>query len=239
VPTAEVQLCVGQYTREEVAKYARVSTTLVDRWCFKGEESKARSSAQRFLTFLDLVEAVMIRVILLHQKVALEAIRTAARLGSEAFGVERPLAKRHRILLSEDKIVIVPHTLDGWPLHPPRPDALTIDYHQRQFRFDAHGNPVLYYPMGWFIPFEPTLDNPLSPPTAIIRRGVPTAVMMNPRVHLGEPIVLPSGYSAQTLWEALKTEGSVKDVAEAYGVHHEEVTLAFDFYNHLQGAVTR
>ena len=59
-------------------------------------------------------------------------------------------------------------------------------------------------------------------------------VVMNPKKRFGEPLV-PSGYTAETLWEAAKSEGSVEAAAKAYGVDRTEVELACCYFDFLQG----
>ena len=39
-----------------------------------------------------------------------------------------------------------------------------------------------------------------------------------------------SGYTAETLWYAVKAEGSVGKAAEAYGVDESTVQAAVDYY---------
>ena len=57
-------------------------------------------------------------------------------------------------------------------------------------------------------------------------------VRMTPSIRFGEPIVGGSGYSAQALWDAYRTEGSIRAASEVYGVTEVEVDTAcryFDF----------
>src|SRR5438445_597141 len=60
------------------------------------------------------------------------------------------------------------------------------------------------------------------------------SVKMNPRRHFGDPL-LPSGYTAQAIWEAVKAEGSLEAAAKAYGVDRTEVELACSYLDFLQG----
>ena len=60
-------------------------------------------------------------------------------------------------------------------------------------------------------------------------------VEMNPSIRFGEPIVKSCGYSAQTLWEAATSEGSMERAASAYGVDRKEVEAACRYFDHLRG----
>lgn len=57
---------------------------------------------------------------------------------------------------------------------------------------------------------------------------------MDPKVRFGEPVIATCGYSALTLWNAVKAEGSIKAAAEIYGVETKEVELACSYFDYLQ-----
>jgi len=63
------------------------------------------------------------------------------------------------------------------------------------------------------------------------------AVTMNPKRGFGEPL-LPSGYSAKSIWEAVASEGSIDAVTRVYGIDRMEVELACSYFDYLQGPPT-
>jgi uncharacterized protein (DUF433 family) len=58
-------------------------------------------------------------------------------------------------------------------------------------------------------------------------------VVLNPRIRFGEPVIMPGGYTADTLWHATNVEGGIEEAAEAYGVTASEVTLANKYFDTL------
>jgi uncharacterized protein (DUF433 family) len=64
-------------------------------------------------------------------------------------------------------------------------------------------------------------------------KEVSQSVVLNPERRFGEPIVMPCGYTAQTLFDAIKSEGSIAAAADAYGVTPEDVSIAYSYIDHL------
>lgn len=51
---------------------------------------------------------------------------------------------------------------------------------------------------------------------------------MDPHTRFGEPL-LPSGYTAMTIWDAIRAEGGIDRAAKAYGIPKEEAQAAYQF----------
>ena len=56
------------------------------------------------------------------------------------------------------------------------------------------------------------------------------SVEMNPERRFGEPL-LPSGYTAKTIFKAIRSEGDLESVAHSYGIPEGEVETAYFFYS--------
>jgi uncharacterized protein (DUF433 family) len=229
----QVELGVGQYTPDELAKYARVSRALVKKWFGLGSRGRKRASPEKYLTFVDFAEVLALRAILLRRKVPLDAIREAVTQARKSFQVERPLATPHKIYFLRDKIVL--SLRQGRECVTPPEFDFVEDSHQRYFEFDAHGKPIRYwaYPLLVAFPFELSKVAFLAAREWADRLPLAT-VRMDPQVRLGEPTVHPTGYTAETLWEAVEVEGDVRRAAEAYRVSEAEVLVACAYVDHLR-----
>jgi uncharacterized protein (DUF433 family) len=63
-------------------------------------------------------------------------------------------------------------------------------------------------------------------------------IVLNPKIHFGEPILRASGYTARTLYRAAITEGSFERVASLYEVPKEAVETAYRYWNSELGLAT-
>jgi uncharacterized protein (DUF433 family) len=54
-------------------------------------------------------------------------------------------------------------------------------------------------------------------------------IVINPSKQFGAPVVMPVGYTAGALIEAVESEGSIEAAAEAYGVDEADVKLALRY----------
>jgi uncharacterized protein (DUF433 family) len=235
----QVELGVGQYTPDELARYARVSRALVKQWFGLGSRGRKRASPEKYLTFVDFAEVLALRAILLRRKLPVEAIREAVTHARKSFQVERPLAAPHKIYFLRDKIVLSPR--EGRECVTPPAFDFVEDSHQRYFEFDAHGKPIRYwaYPLLVAFPFEVSKTAFLAARDLLWLREwadrLPlVTVRMDPQVRFGEPTVHPTGYTAETLWEAVEVEGDVRKAAEAYRVSEAEVLVACAYVDHLR-----
>lgn len=59
-------------------------------------------------------------------------------------------------------------------------------------------------------------------------------IVMDPMHRFGEPFFEDIGYTAQTLFDAYRSEGSVQRAADVYGVDPLFVTLSVEFFDFLQ-----
>ncbi len=56
-------------------------------------------------------------------------------------------------------------------------------------------------------------------------------IELNPKIRFGAPCVASSGYSAETLWRAAVTEGSIEKAADLYEVPAAAVEAAYLYWN--------
>lgn len=235
-------LSIGIYTPAEVAWYAREHTSTVTRWIVRGRGGapavvkRQAGPDDKFLTFLDFIQALAIASIRRQFQVPLQTIRRAVEEARERHGVEYPFAMNHAT-----------HLLDRWqdnyPKNPTKEDkANRFDLFIRKPDEDE----AVYQLTGRFRGYKSFkevvelylkdvsfgADGMAIAYTAWSGNGG-LQVTMNPKRRFGEPLT-PSGYTAFCLSEAVKSEGSIDAAAKAYGVGRTEVELACSYIDYLR-----
>jgi hypothetical protein len=249
------KLGIGIYTPAEAAFYARVSRRMMSRWVLGigGEpviERQLRDSAEKVVTFLDFVQTLAVREVRNRWGVPLQRIRQGVDEARQHYGIEFPLACRHKIFLFGDRkegrgqIIISRHNDDD--SIGERSVRLTgrqgrnripkINQHAqlttqkaspltRTAALESRNRPASPIVEMFLedLQFDPTtgLASEYSPMSEGEAR-----IVLNPRRQFGEPIVDPGGYTAETLWDATNVEGGIEAAAEACGVTVGEVRLA-------------
>ncbi len=214
----------GLYTIAEAALYARVKDGLLRRWLFGSDERQAVfdpqfGSQEKLVSFLDLVQTLAIREIRLMHNVPLSKFRQAIRKARKEYQVDYPFARQHFtyllgkelvIKLADEKYVEVSGKHAGQPL-------LTgiVEMYLKELTFSGSG---------------------LASSYNIFTSQDRVPIVMNPERRFGEPL-LPSGYSAKCIWDAIKAEGGIENAAKAYGIHKEEVEAAYRLFDHLGATV--
>lgn len=222
VSSTEHQLGLGLYTPAEAALYARVPTQLLSRWLFGSSvgqpvlHPQIASSGQKIVTFLDFVQAMAIRAIRLEHRMPLTKIRAAVEKARSDYGVEHPFATRHKTYLYGGELVIRLKgdelvQVSGKHAHN-RMITEVVELYMHDLTFDTAGLARAFRAFAW--------QN--------------LAVSMDPQIRLGEPLVQSCGYTALSLWEAFRVEGSFQAAAVAYGIKPEEVEIACRYFDHLQ-----
>jgi hypothetical protein len=204
----------GLFTVSEAALYARVSPQMMARWLFGSKKGQSVVHPQfgsegRFVSFLDLVQTLAIREIRMQKNVPLPKFRQAIRVAKEKFDLDYPFARQHCTYLFGDELVIAPPG-EGFV------EASGKHRGQRLFSFvEMYLKDLSFNPAG--------LANRYRIYT---RDKVP--IVMRPDMRFGEPL-LPSGYSARSIWESLQTEGSIPRTAEVNGISVAEVEATYRF----------
>ena len=218
----------GLYTAREAGFYARIKTQTMKRWVFGNRqglpvvhaESSEELEGEPVVTFLDFVQALAIRAITTAprgQGISLQKIREAVNTARDLYGVEYPFAKNHNTYLFGSRIVIELTEGEYRSLTGPRKDQRffrpVVELYKKRLSFDKDGYASEY--CAW--------------------ESGDLKITMNPKVRFGEPL-MPSGYTATTLWEGVAAEGSIEDAKRVYDVSTEEIELAYAYFDHLRGA---
>ena len=213
----------GLYTSKEAAFYARMPSVTMNRW-IQGSRNGERvirpeiwGEQDKYLTFMDFVQALAIRTFRLTYDIPLQKIRSAVNNAADRYGVEHPFARNHVTYW------------DGKDIHIELTDGLLtqvtgkslgqgsfkqlVEVYLRDLTFDVDGIAATYRAYTW----------------------KDTEIRMNPKIRFGEPIIMSCGYTAQSLWQACITEGSIEAGSKAYGVAVNEAEAAYRYYDFLQG----
>ncbi len=210
----------GLYTTAEAARFLRARPALVTRWAFgeagvKGVFTPTRVEADRTLSFVDLIQLRSIRSLRLQYGLPLARIRQAVATAERECGIESPLAHRYRFAVFDGVIVIeIGETIVG---------LTGRDKHQRfmsrvvtpfldDLRFDRRSRLAVEW-----VPMESKSHR----------------IVLDPTRRFGQPIVMPGAVLAEPLAQAVVSEGSVKDAAEAFDVDEDAVKLAWTYMDSI------
>jgi uncharacterized protein (DUF433 family) len=217
---------VGVYSIPEAARYAKIHQNTLRNW-FSGGTDRAplrgveiESEDFKVITFLDFVEAVAIRSLRVDYGVSFQKIREAVKIAKERYGITHPFAhqKHKTVLVGKELHVFLPEDQTN-------PVQLTgrfsgqksfkpcIERYMDDLVFDESGIAQLY--------------------KAFRFNG--QEIILNPRVHFGDPIVKENGYTAETLYRAAVTEGSVERAAHLYDASIASVDAAYRYWNNELG----
>ena len=212
--TMKSMLGSGIYTVREAALYARVQPQLISRWLFGNQKGQAIIDAQyksdeRLVSFLDLVQTLAIREIRLQKRVPLTKIKQAIKTAKQ-FGVVYPFARHHTTFLWAGDTVVLKveeKLIEASGKHKGQPLFTFVESYLEQLGFDADGLANAYK----------------------IFQSDGIEITMKPKIRFGEPL-LPSGYSAKAIWDAIKAEGGIAEAADAYRIPQNEVMAAYKFF---------
>ena len=214
---------VGVYSIPEAARYARIHPATLRNWFAGGadraplRQSTIECAEMKVITFLDFVEAVAIRSLRIDG-VSFPRIRQALKTARDEYGVTHPFAhQKHRtVLIGKDLHIFLGDD-------PENPVQLTgrnigqksmrpcIQEYIRDLDFDEKGIARLY--------------------RAFAFKG--QDIVLNPRLHFGEPILQENGYTAETLYRAAVAEGSIQRAALLYKASENAVEAAYRYHHEL------
>lgn len=205
----------GIFTLSEAALYARLSTKVLSRWLFGNRQGPAVlsplvRSEEKLVGFLDFVQTLAIREILLQKKVPLANFRQAIRIAKKQFDLDYPFAREHATYLRGNELVIRPPgngSIEASGKHAGQRMVRFVEKYVENLGFDKNGLADLYR----------------------IYRHRAIVIPMRPEIRFGEPL-LPSGYSAGALWDAIRSEGGIENAGKAFGVPREEVETAYRYF---------
>ena len=220
----DVPLGTGAYTAQEIACFARMHSVTVKRWFFgtnMGEPVVAEhKEGDRFLTFLDFVQALAVRNLRVNHHVSLSTIRESLDFAKKGFNWDHPFATLHSTYLDGKKIIIHPPGTPA-PLHASgrgkgqQVMKAILEPYLREINFDPTSGLAAQY-----VAFE----------------YKHARVLMEPAKHFGQPYVESAGITAQRLADAVEEEGGFEQAAGAFGVQIDEVVAAFRFIDDLKVA---
>jgi hypothetical protein len=229
------KLGIGVYSPAEAALYARVPQKLITRWVFGDSSGKPvierqlRKTSEKVVTFLDFVQTLAIREVRNRHGISLQKIRQGVDEARKRYQIDYPLACQHTIYLFSDQkgeghghiLIRLPEEKDG------------IEEQYIQLTGREKGNRMMVPVVEMFLQ-----DLQFDPHTGLATEYSPMVdegarIVLNPHRRFGEPIVDPSGYTAEALWHATNTEGGLEAAAEAYGVTLSEVILANRYFDTL------
>jgi uncharacterized protein (DUF433 family) len=228
-------LGIGIYTPSEAAFYARVSPKMMTRWVFGSSrgrpviERQLRDSDEKIVTFLDFVQTLAIREVRQRYGLPLQRIRDGVEGARRRYGLDYPLACKHRIFLFSDQrkaghgqIVIrlrgeQPGDGDEYVQLTGRDEGArlirpVVEMFLDDLCFDAS--------TGYATMYRPMTEGEAS-------------VVLDPHRRFGEPLVDPGGYTVESLWRATNAEGGIEEAASAFGVTPSEVRLANKYFDGL------
>ena len=226
-------LGIGIYTPAEAAFYAGVSPRLMTRWVFGDSDGKPvierelQQSEEKIVTFLDFVQTLAVREIRRRYKLPLQRIRQGVDAARQQYGLEYPLAHKHRIFLFSDQqgdghgeILI---RLEG--------DTEDVEARYAQLTGKGKGNFLFRQVVETFLS-DLTFDSETNRATQY-RPMIEDefSVLLDPHRRFGEPVLEQSGYSVKSLWHATNAEGGLEEAAEAYGIPVQEVILANRYFD--------
>jgi hypothetical protein len=210
-------LGTGIYTISEAAQYARVKRKLLYRWLFGPSDRFVIHSQYdpqcKVVSFLDLVQTLAIREIRRQKKVSLGKIRQAIEIAQAHHKMPYPFAMQHYIWLRGDDLVI----------GRSQDDLIQASGRNR-------GNRVFSFVQSYLKNLSFNSDGLANQFQAFRYNEI--TINMNPELRFGEPL-LPSGYSAKVIRNAIGVEGGIEDAAKAYGITEQEVWAAYKFYDYL------
>jgi uncharacterized protein (DUF433 family) len=224
------KLGIGIYSPAEAAFYARVSQKMMSRWVFGDASGKPvidrqlRDSSEKAVTFLDFVQTLAVREVRNRWGVSLQRIRQGVDEARQHYGIEYPLACRHKIFLFGDQ-----KTKGHGHIVIRRAD----DDSYVQLTGKDRGNLLMGPIVEMFLEhlqFDPKTG--LASEYCPMSEGV-ARILLNPHRRFGEPVVDPGGYTAETLWDATNTEGGIEAAAEVFGITVGEVRLANRYFDTL------
>ncbi len=214
-------LGLGLYTPKQAAFLARVTTQTVTRWVHGTDRGQPAIRAQldgddqRRITFLDFVQIMAIRSIRRERKVPLAKIREFVLRAENEYGLTHPFAREHTTYLFEDDIVLS---------HNNKLIQITGKYkHQDLIK------PVLELYME-----DLTFQNDLAVSYKPLRDGE-RFVLVDPHKRMGQPLVMPCGYSVHAILESLRAEGTPQAAAEVNDISIQDVRLAQRYEDILAG----
>lgn len=236
VIAASKAIGVGLYTPFEAARYVRARPEAIVRWLY-GNERGERVVQPRFedadktITFIDMIQLLAIRAVRTQtnpKKIPLQRIRDAVTTAVQEYGVEHPLAVKHRLFAFGDSVVIKVTAQGNQLFNQPSEFVVGVaGPDKRQHLFE----PIV----------EPFLDEiSFTGIEGLADRWTPMRadafeVRLDPKQRFGQPYIHPTMILVDALAAAVKSEGSIEAAAEQFETEPPAVKLALKYQDSLTG----
>lgn len=195
------------YTLADVSRYTHVPLpTLID-WRDKEMIVPPERGGMAPLSFINLVEAHMLRAFRRVHKVPMPRIRTAVRWLSRHYDTRHPLAELD--LRTDGYSLFVEHLGQTVSASAGGQIGLPgiIDRFLKRIERDAHAAPVRFFP---FTTYE----------------ECPNSIVMDPRVDFGRPVIVGTRIATVTIFERYSGGESLRDIAMDYDLKLPQVEEA-------------
>ncbi len=162
-----------------------------------------------------MIQLRSVRLLRTKYRVPLKKVREAIELAHADYEIESPLARRFQFAWFDGVIVL--KIGEDWI------GATGKDKHQRFMRHVI----------------TPYLDDlSFNRQTGAAELWSPMrsqnySIQLNPRLRFGQPVVMPGAIMAESLADAVISEGSVEAAAAEFGVTREAVDLAWQYTDSL------
>jgi uncharacterized protein (DUF433 family) len=212
---------VAAYTLAEAARYVRLPAATLRSWILGRQYPKAdgqgdfpplirpASREPVWLSFSNLIEAHVLRSLRTEHGVPVKALRGALAYAERALGIDRLLLRPE--LRAEPGKVFLDRYGELVDLTAAGQLAMRhmFDEHLKRVEWDSSRFPVRLYP---FVP--------ASTPSA------ERAIVIDPRIAFGRPVVLSRGVSTSTIAERVDAGESVDDLAADYDLGPSDIEQA-------------
>lgn len=223
VANIEVPIGTGAYSVNEIAWLARMHPATARRWFFgtnMGRPIVLDKTKEKYLGFLDYIQALAVRNLRVNHQIPLSNIREAITYAKEEFEMDHPFARQHETFLEGKSVVIQPMGMDNPVVASGRSKG------QQLIRKVAES----YLR---FVEFEEG--------SGIAKRYLAyqlkdRRIWIDPEVNFGQPYLESVGISAARLADAVLEEGDFESAAHAFGVQVDDVTAAYRFVDELKVA---
>lgn len=217
---------VPAYSVTEAARYLRVAPATLRSWV-KGRPYQVSSGAafwppliqlpderQPLLSFENLIEAHVLWGLRNNHAVPLKHVRVALDYAQKTLGVER-LLLHEDLRTSAGDVFFLKY---GQVLNLSRSGQLALrkilDSHLMRVEWNGLAIPVRLYPF---------ISRPLD--------AVDRAIVIDPALHFGRPIIQRAGVSTAILADRIDNGETVQELADDYGLTVPEIEAAIVFEN--------
>ncbi|MBI4605606.1 MAG: DUF433 domain-containing protein [Planctomycetes bacterium] len=217
------------YSVAEAAAYLHIPKATLRSWLLgttygKGLKKRdfspvirpAQTEGQVLLSFFNLVEAHVLSAIRRTHKIPLQQVRPIVERLRKKSGSPRPLATERLSAIGKELFRDAPgEELVSLTHEDQRAMRLILDAYIQRIDRDDHYLPVKLYPFAKVNGYTVTDD----------RR----AVVINPRVAYGKPVLVGTAIRADVLRERWDAGEDIAEIAEDYGRNQAEVEAALRF----------